>query len=102
MLIVIWRLVIKQVLNYEILTKKKLCVIKKDQLLLYIREKRSIEKIYVIYTLERKFVLLNKSSELILLALIKGVAKDIRKRIIQIVLIILYYNANNMSININK
>lgn len=49
--------------------KDKVCIIKKNQLPLYVRREKRIGKSCVIYILEMGFTLLNKKNEHIILAL---------------------------------
>lgn len=71
-------LIRKEFFNHVIQNKKRLCITRKNQLLLYIKQEKSIEKRYVVYTLEMKFILPNKKNELMLLVLIKYAIKDIK------------------------
>lgn len=53
------------ILDHVIRNKDKLC---KDQLLIYVKEKREVRKSHVIYALEMGFILVNKKNELIISA----------------------------------
>ncbi len=67
------------IFNHVIQNKVKLCVIREDQLLLYISGEERVGKICVIFALEMGFTLLNRRNELMISVLIKCRAEDIGK-----------------------
>lgn len=61
------RPVLEVVFDYIIQNKDRFYVIKKNQLLVYIRREREIRKSYVIYMLEIGFTLPNRRDKLMIL-----------------------------------
>lgn len=71
------RLVVEGVLDHVIQNKSRLCVIREDQLLLYVQGKRGVGKSRVIYELEMGFTLMDRRHELMIFASTGCAAKDI-------------------------
>lgn len=91
----------EEILDHIIRNKKKLYIIREDQLLLYIRGEEKIGKSYIIHVLEMGFTLLDRKNELMLSISIGYAAKDIRRNIVYITLSINTYNVKSLSINVN-
>lgn len=72
-------LVVKGISDHIIWNKGKLCIIKKDQLFLYVFGKGRVERSCVIYVLEMDFNLLNRKNDLIILVPTWCVAKGIER-----------------------
>lgn len=66
----------KEILDYIIRNKSRLCVTKENQLLLYIEEERGVRKSCVIYVLEMDFILLDRKNQLMLSAPTRCAAED--------------------------
>lgn len=96
------RLVVEGVLDYVIRKKEKLCITRKDQLLLYIWKQRDIGKSCVIYILKMSFTLLDKKNELILLALTGYIIKAIRRNMMYTVLSISTCKAKSLCIYVSR
>lgn len=87
--------------NHEIGNKDKLCIIKEDQLLLYIRGQRRIRKNCVIYALKMEFTLLDKRNELMLSAPTRCAAEGIGRNTVHTALNISIYNVKSLSTNVS-
>ena len=91
----------KKVLDQVIRNKKRLCVTRENQLLLYIRGEVGVGKSCMIYMLEIGFILLDKRNELMLSAPTRCAAEDIRRSTVHIALSISIYNVKSLSTNVS-
>lgn len=91
----------KVVFHYLIRNKGRLCVIREDQLLLYVREEEKVEKSCIIHILEIGFTFLNKKNELIVIVATRCAAKSIRGSIMHIALNINTYKARSSHTNVS-
>lgn len=91
----------KRIFSYVIQNKDRLCVIREDQLLLYVREEKRIGKSCVIYALKTGFTLLNKKNEFMISAPTRYAAEDIRRTTIYIALNINICKAKSLYINVS-
>lgn len=79
-------LIVEGVLDHVIQNKGRFCIIREDQLLLYVRREKGIEKSRVIHILEMGFTLLDRKNELMLSTPTGCAAEDIRGSIAHIAL----------------
>ena len=96
------RLVLEKVFDHVIQIKRRLCIMRKDQLLLYIKGEGNVRKSCVIHVLEMRFTLLARRNELMLVALMQCAAEGIEESTVYTVLSINTCKAKSLCINISK
>lgn len=69
-------------------SKGSLCIVREDQLLIYVRGKKKVRKSCIIHILEVGFTLLNRKNNFMISALTEYAAKGIGGTIMYITLII--------------
>lgn len=79
----------------------RLCITRKDQLLLYVRREEYVAKSCVIHALKIEFTLLDKRNELMFLVPTGYAAEDIRRRTVYIAVSISTCNVKSLSTNVN-
>lgn len=96
------RLVVEGIFNHVIRTKNRLCIKRKDQLLLYMRGERGVKQICVIYALEMGFTLLNRKNELMISVPIGYTTESIRRSTLHIALSISTCKAKTLCTNVSR